>query len=302
MRSPESKIQAQSARALGKIPHKRSVDALIESLPTRDRALKKDIVRALGEIRDRRASQHLLRLLAAEDDPALAETVVEALAKIGEIQAIHHILPDLRRATNEIVKRQLAIALGNLLGAEGEFYAVLTKEIAVEGQEVERFIRTCRRELNKRYTTVIRFNTDEAIREKTRLVAMSAHVGRALDHYQAREWRRAVEQLEVCCMLLLRAIGPRQLSEGPFEIEGARHTFAETIKALSGSAPRLSADFWYIYVLTSKLYGPDNPIGPTETLLAFYAFQYAFFERLSSSPPPGTKLGRSRRGPRWPGT
>jgi hypothetical protein len=305
MRSPESKIQAHSARALGKIRHERSFEALIEALPTTDRALKKDVVRALGEIRDRRASQHLLQLLAAEDDPATVETVIEALAKLGEIQAIHHILPELRRATNQIVKRQLAIALGNLLGTEGEFYTVLTKEIAVEGQEVERIVRACRRELKDRYAPVIRFNTEDAVREKTRLIEMSAHLGQALDHSEAREWAEAVEQLEACCMLLLRAVEPHYPHEGEPGPESDRPRFVETIKALAEHTPRLSADYWYIYVLTSKLYGPENPIGPVEALLAFYAFQYAFFEQLRSGPPPGTRPGlfrRSRKGPRWPTT
>ncbi len=305
MRSPESKIQTHSARALGKIRHRRSLDALIETLPTTDPALKKDIVRALGEIRDQRASQHLLRLLAAEKDPATVETVAEALAKLGEIQAIHRILPELRRATNEIVKRQLAIALGNLLGTEGEFYAVLTKEIAVEGQEVERIVRACRRELKDRYARVIRFNTDDAVREKTRLVEMSALLGQALDHSEARRWAEAVDQLEAACMVLLRAVEPHYPHEHERDLERERRRFVETIKALAEHAPRLSADYWYIYVLTSKLYGPENPIGPVEALLAFYAFQYAFFEQLRSSPPPGTRPGlfrRSRRGPRWPTT
>ncbi len=305
MRSPESKIQTQSAKALGKIRHQRSVEALIETLPTTDRALKKDIVRALGEIRDPRASQHLLRLLAAENDPATVETVVEALARLGEIQAIHHILPELRRTRNQIVKRQLAIALGNLLGTEGEFYTVLTKEIAVEAQEVERIVRACRRELKGRYTRVIRFRTEDAVQEKACLVEMSAHLGQALEHYQAHEWSEAVEHLEVSCMLLLRVVTPHELHEGEPDIERVRRQFVETIKALSEHAPRLSADYWYIYVLTSKLYGAENPVRFAEAMLAFYAFQYAFFEQLRSSPPPGTRFSlfrRSRKGPQWPGS
>jgi len=303
MRSPESRIQAQSAKALGRIPHERSVEALLDALPTIDGELRKDVVRALGEIGDPRASHHLIELLAAEDDPATVTSVVEALAKIGEIQAIHYILPELRHAKNEIVKRQLTNALGNLLGTEGEFYAVLSKEIAVEGQEVERIVRACRRELNSRYTRVIRSNTPEAIREKIRLVELSARLGAALEHYQAHAWHKALLELEACSMLLLNVIEARYPREEQLKPEGKRPEFAEKIKGLAEHAPRLSADAWYIYVLTSKLYGPENPIGQTETLLAFYAFLYAFFEQLQASMPPGTKFGpgsRSRKGPRHP--
>jgi len=303
MHSRESKIQAQSAKALGKIPHERSVEALIKALPTTDNVLKKDVVRALGEIRDRRASRHLLRLLAAEEDPALLESVVEALAKLGEVQAIHHILPELRQTTNEIVKRQLAIALGNLLGTEGEFYTIVTKEIAVEGQEVDRIVRTCRRELKRRYAKVIRFNTAGAIQEKTRLLDMSAHLGKALELYQANHWSEAAEQLEATCMLLLHAVEPQYPHPEELDLESKRYRFVVTIKELAKNSPRLGADYWYIYVLTSKLYGPDNPIGQVEALLAFYACQYAFFEQLKAAAPPSTNtsiFGRSRKGPRWP--
>ncbi|MBN1917979.1 MAG: MFS transporter [Verrucomicrobia bacterium] len=300
MRSPESKIQTQSARALGKIPHRRSVEALIETLPTLDRALKKDIVRALGEIGDPSASAHLLQVLAVEKDPATLETVVEALAQIGEIQAIHYLLPQLRQSKNEIVKRQLANALGNLLGTEGEFYSVLTRELAVEGQEVERDVRAWRRELNKRYPSVIQRNTEDAVREKLRLVTMSACLGEALDHYVARRWTQAVERLEAAAMLLLRVVdAPRSIEKG-FDTESARPQFVERIKALSERSPRRGADYWYIYVLTSGLYSTENPVAPAEALLAFYAFRYAFFEELTGGPPPGARAGRTRRGPSWP--
>ena len=298
MRSPDSKIQAQSARALGKIPHQRSIEALIETLPTLDRGLKKDIVRALGEIGDPSASAHLLQLLAVEKDPSTLETLVAALAQIGEIQAIHYLLPHLRQTKNEIVKRQLANALGNLLGTEGEFYGVLSRELAVEGQEVERLVRAWRRELNKRYPSVIQFNTEDAVREKLRLVTMSACLGEALDHYVARRWTKAVEQLEAAAMLLLRVIEAPQPPEKTLDTGNARNAFVEKIKALSEQSPRLSADYWYLYVLTSRLYGTDNPVAPAEALLAFYAFQYAFFEELTAGPPPGARAGRTRRSPR----
>jgi len=302
LQSPESGIQAHSAKALGKIPHTRSIEALIEALPADDAALKKDIVRALGEMRDPRASDHLLRLLEAERDPAVVEAVAEALAKLGEIQAIHYILPELRQTTNHVVKRQLAIALGNLLGTEGEFYAVLTKEIAVEGQEVERMAARCRRELKSRYPRLVKLNTPEAVLEKDRLVEISARIGRARDQYHARQWGQAVEQLEIASMLLLAVVTPEEARAATPDTEGARRRFVDQLKALAEHSPRLSADYWYIHVLTSALYGPDNPVRGVEAMLAVYAFQYAFFEQLAQAPPPGTGFStsrRSQRGPRW---
>lgn len=302
LQSPESGIQALSAKALGKIPHTRSVEALIEALPADDAALKKDVVRALGDMRDPRASDHLLRLLEAEHDPAVVETVAEALAKLGEIQAIHYILPQLRQTTNFVVKRQFAIALGNLLGTEGEFYTVLTKEIAVEGQEIERMAARCRRELKSRYPRLVKLNTPDAVLERVRLVEISARIGRALDYYHARQWGRTVEQLETASMLLLDVTTPEQTRAEAFDTEAARRRLVEKIKALAERSPRLSADYWYIHVLTSALYGPDNPVRGVEAMLAVYAFQYAFFEQLTQGPPPGTGFNasrRSQRGPRW---
>lgn len=142
-------IQTESARALGKIGDSKSVEPLIESLKSDDKYLRGSAASALGEIGDNRAVEPLKELLEDEKDAHVFAAGAEALSRLGEMEAAFMILPALRQTTHPILRKQLAITIGNLLGEQGEFYRIITREERLEASAVLRLLRATRREFTR---------------------------------------------------------------------------------------------------------------------------------------------------------
>ena len=84
-------VRLHAVEALGKLKSPDSVDPLLRALfNERDSAIREDVVRALGAIRDARAVDYLVTLMK---EPELRLLAVEALGYIGERRAV----PLLRR-------------------------------------------------------------------------------------------------------------------------------------------------------------------------------------------------------------
>lgn len=142
LNSPESGIQQEATAALGKIGHRRGVRALIEALG--NPAVQRSAIIALGEIRDSLAVHPLLDLLQNEKaDVALRALAAEALSRIVEHSpAAYDVLPRVfavfRAAQSDLLRQQLALAIGNLVGEPGEFYDLLARERRLAGQGIAR--------------------------------------------------------------------------------------------------------------------------------------------------------------------
>jgi MFS family permease len=151
---PYPEIREEAARALGRIGSAQAVEPLIARLEDRSSSLRIAAARALGKIRDRRAVEHLATALKSSDSEEIMEACIQALGDIGGDQAAqiildfyHHapsdrlrasasdaagrlgifeaakeILPRLISGKTRSIRRQYAIALGNLVGTPGEFY------------------------------------------------------------------------------------------------------------------------------------------------------------------------------------
>jgi hypothetical protein len=144
---PESDLAPQIARALRQTRDPRSVDALVRRLADPDRETRTEAARTLGAIGDPRAAPVLMELLGGTDDPKILSASSEALARLGEIAAIYEILPRLKETRNPVLRRSLAVAVGDLLGERDGFYRVLTREQKSRGVEVERLMRDLRRRI-----------------------------------------------------------------------------------------------------------------------------------------------------------
>lgn len=144
MQSQESGIQQESAEALGKIAHRRGLRALIEALG--DSATQRAAIRALGDIRDPLAVHPLLDLLQKQSVDVTTRTLAaEALSRIVENStAAFDVLPRIfsifRETQSDLLRQQLALAIGNLVGETGEFYGLLARERRLSGQGVSRLI------------------------------------------------------------------------------------------------------------------------------------------------------------------
>ena len=104
------------------------MEALVHKLDEPDRETRSETARTLGEIGDPRAADPLLDLLRHTDDDKVASASSQALAQLGEVAAIYEILPRMRATRNPVLKRSLAVAVGDLLGERDGFYRILSRE------------------------------------------------------------------------------------------------------------------------------------------------------------------------------
>lgn len=146
---PQTDLAARILRALRRTPDRRSVDALLRFLAESDRELVRESARALGATGDPRAVMPLISLLRRTTDDTVAEASSDALAHLGDIAAIFEILPRLRRTANPVLRRSLAVAIGNLLGKRDEFYRLLSVEEQSEGAAFEELFRSLRARIRK---------------------------------------------------------------------------------------------------------------------------------------------------------
>ncbi len=147
LRDPGSTIRPPAARALGQIGDPRAVPHLVEGLSAPDEALQEACAQALGEIGGRESVRRLRRLMDEKRTERVRVIGAEAVSKHGVIEAAWEILPHMHRTRNPVLRRQLAIAMGNLLGEPGEFYQYLTGEQSREGALLGRLFRGARKTL-----------------------------------------------------------------------------------------------------------------------------------------------------------
>jgi HEAT repeat protein len=144
---PHSTIRPQAARALGRIGDLRAVPCLIEHLASPSEELQDACAQALGEIGGQDSVRRLKRLLTEPRAERVLVSGAEAVSRHGIIEAAWEILPRMHETPNPVLRRQLAIAMGNLLGEPGQFYQYLTGERTREGIRLGRLLRAARRTL-----------------------------------------------------------------------------------------------------------------------------------------------------------
>jgi HEAT repeat protein len=91
-------VRGRATVLLGQLRDKRAVDRIVTFLDDADYGTQLDAVRSLGEIRDGRA---VAPLLAVINRPHFSGVVAEALAKIGDQQAVGPLIDFLENATRE---------------------------------------------------------------------------------------------------------------------------------------------------------------------------------------------------------
>jgi len=135
---PSSSIRAEAARALGGIGDERAVPSLARCLAVGSPELRAASAEALGRIGGEAARIALSAALSGEAEHAVAASLAEAVtsqaaaeesdAPMEVLEAVQELFPRLWSARNAALKRQYAIAIGNILGSPGEFYAFITGE------------------------------------------------------------------------------------------------------------------------------------------------------------------------------
>jgi HEAT repeat protein/nitrate/nitrite transporter NarK len=144
LEDPESDLSVHIARALREARDPRSVDALMRNLDSPDSEIRKESARSLGAIGDQRAAGTLLELVRQSEDMPLVTASSEALARLGQVAAIHQILRRMKDARNPALRTSLAVAVADLLGTPGEFYPILMGERREVGSELAAMLKAIR--------------------------------------------------------------------------------------------------------------------------------------------------------------
>ena len=144
-------IQHEAAWALGSIRDGQSINPLLDCLRSPDPKLRGFSATALGEIGASVAIEPLLERLDLSSDTFETSCVANALSRLGYKKALWKTLEKLVSSDLPIVRRQLSVSLGDLLGEQGKFYRLLNREERVYGLEVRRLLSRMGRTINRRW-------------------------------------------------------------------------------------------------------------------------------------------------------
>jgi len=209
VRERGSTIRTYAARSLGRIGDERAVPWLIQELASPSEELVEACCQALGRMGARAARKPLLDLFGTERPPRVIAAASDALSRLGAFEAALEILPRMNSAENPVMVRQLAIAMGNLLGAPGGFYAIVTGDRATRSVAMERL----EAEAQKNPDTLFAHCRRDFARRAARRQAL-AMAGRSLHQAVVREDHPAIVEREHDAMFALcRLLADRDLAE-----------------------------------------------------------------------------------------
>ena len=250
LEDPDADLGPVIARALRYAHDSGSVDALIRRLQDKDRETVSETARTLGNIGDSRAARALMEVLRGSEDAKVISASSVALAQLGEMAAIYDILPRMQAASNPVLKRTLAVAVGDLLGRPGEFYRVFVKEQRDRGLEVERMLERLREAVTDATPDTLK---GEGARVAERIAQLS-------EVYAAGDHSRLAH------LMFDTSIALAALRYG-IDFGGDAEGFVEK---LVWHDPRFGVGVWYLGLLRDAVAQKPGSVDETSVLLGIY--------------------------------
>jgi HEAT repeat protein/Na+/melibiose symporter-like transporter len=146
--SEDEELTETAITALGRIGSARATQDLAALLSSDDApySLRQTLVRALGEIGDRSAL-HVLRaeLASAADDPVLVSLLADALARLDDAPSVFTLADRMERLTSPVARKQIAHAIGALLGVGNSLYGLLSREEFARDSSVAQLLQEMQR-------------------------------------------------------------------------------------------------------------------------------------------------------------
>ena len=263
-----SAIRPDAALALGDIGDPRAIPALTQGLSDGSPEVQDACARALGDIGGRQAVRHLLRLLEEKRPDRVIASTAEAVSKLGILEAAWEILPRMHEAANPVLRRQLAIAMGNLLGHPGEFYVYLTGEKIAPGARLGKLFRNVRRGMQTFSRTRPKMS-----RDRRKVDAMMGELPAIRNLMENHAYRDAVEGLYI----LLRQLVEIAIDRGCADDVALEYALARDV--------RLGIGFWFMQEVRRRMDGVKDPeLLHADALLALY-----FLSAYRLPPEPGVR-------------
>ncbi len=113
LKSPEPKIRARAAGALGKLQDSTCLGTLLKILNDPNPTVRLEAAFALGQLGDAQAEKPLIRRLNSEDDLDVKIRVVEALGKIGTEESFP-VLVTLFKEKDAKLRAEAALSVGRM--------------------------------------------------------------------------------------------------------------------------------------------------------------------------------------------
>lgn len=178
---PTSPVRMEAARALGHIRDRQAVPFLISALEnSQSEEFEEACVQALGEIGGQESAQRLTQLFRETHAERVLVTGAEAVSRLGLLEAAWEVLPRMHDTNNPVLRKQLAIAMGNMLGNPGEFYRYITGDAEQQAARQEKLFAAAAANLEQLCNKLP--ETDRArlwseLREEFRLVCINIEGG-----------------------------------------------------------------------------------------------------------------------------
>jgi HEAT repeat protein len=285
-------VRREAARALGQIGDPRAVPALIEKARDDVAGIELDAVEALGRMSTPESTQFLVRMLedprpavrisaalglgnsGASEAAAPLErllrhehsvpvfvTAAEALGRVAGLRALHQLRLLLARATRDVVRRELANAIADLLGPPDEFYRLLQADPMQQEELVVTSLQRSRQVLAARAGSDSReYVTDQVQRALTALTGGDyAAVAQSLYRAATRALVAASRSREYARLLAERR------HEVPVTTRNRR------LRVLLGMHEKLRANYGFLGGLRED--ADHRALSLEEGLLATFAFR-----------------------------
>ncbi|MXZ76325.1 MAG: MFS transporter [Gemmatimonadetes bacterium] len=145
--SPSSDIAEEAVEALGAVPSSLSLNILVTLLHDERPGIRRSAILALDRIGDRRAETALEALLEHERDPAIIQSALETLARMGSTGILGRLQDLIRSSETSLERGVLVMSAGHLLGASDLLYRLLQSGEMDQDRATVRIFRSARRQL-----------------------------------------------------------------------------------------------------------------------------------------------------------
>jgi HEAT repeat protein/Na+/melibiose symporter-like transporter len=187
-----STVRTASARALGLIGHADAIPFLLKGLGDMSEDIREACAAALGRTGTAEAGEVLRSLLSGSDTERVKVAGAMALAQAGYVGAIEEIYHLRRYSGSRVFRRQLAVALADLIGYPGGFYRYLPGTAdSVGASGTDRLFRRAGRQI-LRYTRREGRRADNKLDSESLVKLFAA----ARDRFESGDFGGTVSHLE----------------------------------------------------------------------------------------------------------
>ncbi len=145
--NPSSDIAEEAVEALGAVPSSLSLNILVTLLHDERSGIRRSAVIALDRIGDRRVETALEALLEHERDPAIVQSTLETLARMGNTGILSRLQDLIRTSETSLERGVLIMSAGHLMGAPDLLYRLLQAGEMNQDRSTVRLFRSVRRQL-----------------------------------------------------------------------------------------------------------------------------------------------------------